>query len=56
MDFADCKLNHNAMASFFSLIFNSDRDACVAKIGELGKEGYAAYMAENGRMSFKRRQ
>lgn len=55
MDFSDCKLNHNLMASFFGLIFNSDRDACVAKIREVGKEGYAGYMAENGKMSFKRR-
>ena len=55
MNFSDCKLNHNFMSRFFSLIFNSDRDACVARIKAVGKEDYAEEMAKRGSQTIPRK-
>ena len=56
-DFAnpmDCKKFNNFFSKFFALIFKSDRAACIAKIKELGYDGFAAYMTENGLQSIRR--
>jgi hypothetical protein len=51
----DCGQFNNVIARVLGLLFNSNRRACVLKIRELGAEGFARYMAENGRMSMPRR-
>jgi len=56
MEFRDCRLNHNLISKFFGLVFNSDRDACVAKIKEIGEEAFASEMARRGSQTIKRRK
>jgi hypothetical protein len=51
-----CRLFDNVIARVFGLVFNSDRRACVLKVRELGTEGFAALMAEQGRHSLPRRR
>ena len=51
----DCKKFNNIIAKLFALIFNSNRAACIAKIEAVGYDDFAAYMAENKIMSFKRK-
>ena len=50
----DCKLFSNFMAKLFSLIFRSNRPACIQQIKELGIQGHADNMAETKRQSIKR--
>jgi hypothetical protein len=50
----DCKMFNNFMAKIFSLIFRSDRPACIQQIKELGIQGHADNMAETKRQSIKR--
>ena len=50
----DCKLFDNFIARLFSLIFRSDRPACIRQIKELGIQGHADNMAETGRQSIKK--
>lgn len=50
----DCKMFNNFMAKIFSLIFRSDRPACIQQIKELGIQGYADNMAETKRQSIKK--
>ncbi len=57
-EFADpsqCGKFNNVFSRAMSLLFNSNRRACVMKIRELGIEGFAAYMAERRRQSLPRR-
>ena len=56
MKFEDCKLNHNAMSKFFAVVFGSDRDACVARIKEVGPEVFAGEMAALGCHTIKRKK
>ncbi len=53
-DIRDCKKLNNFIAKLFSLIFRSDRFACLAVIREKGYENYAKDMAEKGVMTIKR--
>jgi hypothetical protein len=53
-DIMDCPRFNNFMSRMFAFFFRSDRAACIAKIKELGLEGYAAYMAENKLQTIKR--
>ena len=50
----DCKQFGNFMAKLFSLIFRSNRPACIHQIKELGIQGHADNMAETKRQSIKR--
>jgi len=50
----DCKMFNNMMARLFSLIFRSDRSACIRQIRELGIQGYADDMAEQRRQTIKK--
>ncbi len=50
-----CKKFNNLIAKVFGLVFNSNRQACVFKIRELGKERYAAFMTENKKQTIPRR-
>lgn len=51
---ACAKLN-NLLGRLFGLIFNSNRAACIAKIRELGPDGFAAFMATRRLQSLPRR-
>jgi len=53
-DVMACKKYDNFMAKLFGLIFNSDRAACIDAIRQNGYEQFAASMAREGRMTFKR--
>ena len=51
----DCAKFNNLIAKVFGLVFNSNRQACVLKIRELGLDGYATLMAQKKRQSLPRR-
>jgi hypothetical protein len=53
-DLHDCRLFNNMIGKLFSLLFNSDRFACIETVRNLGYEKYADLMASQGRQSFKR--
>ena len=50
----DCKMFNNFMAKLFSLIFKSDRAACIEQIRKIGIEGHAKKMAELKLQSIKK--
>ena len=43
------------ISKLIGLLLNSNRAACIAKVRELGPEGYAAFMAEARRQTLPRR-
>jgi hypothetical protein len=51
----ECGKFNNFIAKIFALIFNSNRQACVLKIRELGVDGFAAHMTELKRQSLPRK-
>jgi hypothetical protein len=53
-DVKDCKKFDNFMAKIFSLIFRSDRRACIMRIKEIGPEQFAIEMAQNKTQSIRR--
>lgn len=53
-DVMDCKKFNNIISKVFSLVFRSDRAACLAKIKEVGYVDYAAYMAEKQLVTIKK--
>jgi len=50
----DCKKFENMFARLASLIFRSDRHACIRQIEELGIQGHADNMTEHRRQTIKR--
>ncbi|MHC5036160.1 MAG: DUF3795 domain-containing protein [Planctomycetota bacterium] len=50
----DCKKFNNFIAKIFAFIFRSNRAACIRQIRELGIQGHADKMTEEGRQSIKR--
>lgn len=50
-----CGRFDNFFARVIGVVLNSDRAACIAKIRELGPDGYAAFMAERRRQTLPRR-
>lgn len=54
MDVKDCKTYSHFMGKVFSFLFSSDRNACIARIREIGKEAYAKEMAEKRQQTIKR--
>jgi hypothetical protein len=50
----ECKKFNNIFSKFFALVFKSDRNACIARIKEVGAEQYADEMAEKGKMTMKK--
>lgn len=55
MDVKQCKTFSNLIGQVFGLIFDSDRNACIARIREIGKEDYAEEMAREHRKTLKKR-
>jgi len=45
---------NNIIAKFFSLVFRSDRPACIQQIKELGIQGYADNMTERKLQTIKK--
>jgi len=54
-DSSKCKIFNNIFAKFFSLVFRSDRDACLTFIRTNGYSDFAAYMSKNGWVTIKRK-
>lgn len=50
-----CGKFNNLIARAIGLVFNSNRQACVLKIREIGLDDYAVLMAAKGRPSLPRR-
>ena len=50
----DCKKLNNFIARLFSLLFKSDRFACIASIREKGYDSHAQEMAAKQIMSIKK--
>jgi len=53
---SECRYLHNPIATVFSFIFNSNRPACLRRIREVGREGYAREMAAQEKQSIPRRE
>ena len=51
----DCRKFNNWIGKIVGFVLNSNRQACVLKIRELGPGGYAAFMAERRRQTLPRR-
>ena len=51
----ECGKYDNFIARIFGFVFNSNRSACIARIKEIGYEGFAHEMAENRVVTFKKR-
>lgn len=49
-----CRKFNSFMSKLFSIVFRSDRPACIAAIKSLGYDGYAADMTATKRQSIKR--
>ena len=54
MNTKDCKKFNNFISKIFSLIFRSDRNACISYIKEKGELQYANDMAERKQQTIKR--
>jgi hypothetical protein len=53
-DIKQCGKFNNLMSKLFGILFNSDRNACIERIRELGYEQYAAEMAQNETHTIKK--
>jgi hypothetical protein len=49
----DCRKFNNFISKIFSLLFKSDRGACIKRIKEIGYYEFAAEMAKNKTQSIK---
>ncbi|MEW6533273.1 MAG: DUF3795 domain-containing protein [Thermodesulfobacteriota bacterium] len=49
----ECKKFNNVVAKVFSLLFRSDRAACIRQVRELGIQGHAENMSEHKRHTIK---
>ena len=53
-DVTDCRLYNNLISKFFSIVFRSDRSACVRYIREHGEQAFAEEMTRRGHQTMKR--
>ena len=51
----ECKIYNNAIGKVFSILFNSDRHACIRMIKQDGAEAFVNHIGQNHQMTFKRR-
>lgn len=51
----DCKMYYNFMSKMIGLLLNSDRSACIKKIGEIGYDEFAKEMALSKSQTIKRK-
>jgi hypothetical protein len=52
---SECKKRNNVISKIFSLIFKSDRNACIERIQKVGYQEYAREMSEQRIPSSKRK-
>jgi len=50
----DCSKYNNFISKFFTVVFRSDRPACISMIKEKGYENFAEFMAENKWQTIKK--
>lgn len=53
-DIMDCKGFNNIFSRFFGLVFKSDRESCIKRIGEIGTTRFAEEMAKNELVAHRR--
>lgn len=56
-DFADpkhCRKFHNLLSRLIGFVLRSDRPACIARVCEIGVEGYAAEMTRKRAQTIRR--
>ena len=53
-DVSECKLHNNWRSRLFSIIFNSNRTACIRYIRYYGMEAYAERMSLHEQMTMKK--
>jgi len=51
----DCRKHNNVISKLMGLVLNSDRCACVLKLRELGRDGFAQFMTEHQIQTLPRR-
>ena len=54
-DVKECKIHNNLVGKLFAFLFNSDRSACIHYIKEHGEDAFAKKMADENRMTMKKR-
>lgn len=55
MDVCNCKTYSNLIGKIFSILFKSDRPACIAYIRQHGRLAYATEMTSQGQQTMKRK-
>lgn len=50
----ECKKFNNFIGKVFSVLFRSDRSACIRRIQTIGYDAFAAEMHEKGQQTIKR--
>ena len=55
MDVKECRTYSNFIGKVFSVLFNSDRPACISYIRQNGMEAFAEEMTRRGCQTMKRR-
>lgn len=53
-DVKDCKTHNNLIGKFFSVLFRSDRAACIRYIREHGEEAFAQEMTSRKAQTMKK--
>jgi hypothetical protein len=53
-DPSDCKMFNNFISKIFSILFRSNRAACIQQIRDMGIQGHADKMSELKLQSLKR--
>jgi len=51
----ECKKYNTFISKVIGVILNSDRAACIHRIGEIGYDGFSMEMAENKRQTIRRK-
>jgi len=51
----ECKKYNNFISKVIGVVLNSDRSACIHRIGKIGYDQFAVEMAENKRQTIKRK-
>lgn len=55
VELMECKKFNNFISKIFAVVFNSNREACINRIKEVGYEAYATEMANTKQQSLKRK-
>lgn len=55
-DVKHCHIHNNFIGKLFSLLFNSNRAACISFIKQYGEQAFAEKMTKHGMMTIKRQK